>query len=300
MYATISHPSPGQFHSRAGVGQTASGRAGFRWASCLLPALAGFVLALSGCDPASDAPPEEAMDATVAETGFELVPSPEVAPERPDARLGLTSPDDGERFEEGEIVEVRFSLSGYTLDEPTPGGDERGIARAHGQHLHLILNNEPYDALYDADEPVVFEDLPAGTHHFRAFPGTDWHESVKTPGAFAMRTIHVGDEEAAPRVDPDGPLLTYSRPVGEYAGADADSILVDFYLTGARLSEDGYRVRLTVDGLGEAMITEWRPYLLLGLPAGDHTVRLELLDPEGEIVPGEFNRAERTITVSDG
>jgi hypothetical protein len=272
-----------------------------RWSIVLLPALAGTGLLLGGCGTDTDAPPAEPPEAIhEAEADFELIPSPDVAPERPDARLGLTSPDDGERYQEGETVEVRFNLSGYTLDEATPGGEERGIARAPGQHIHLILNNDRYQALYDADEPVVFDDLPPGTHHFRAFPGTDWHESVKTPGAFAIRTIHVGDGEAAPRVDPDGPLLTYSRPVGEYAGADADSILVDFYLTGARLAEDGYRVRLTVNGMGEAMITEWRPYLLLGLPPGEHTVRLELLDPQGQVVPGEFNQAERTITVTEG
>ena len=31
------------------------------------------------------------------------------------------------------------------------------------------------------------------------------------------------------------PLLTYSRPKGEYTGAGAESIMVDFYLTNATL-----------------------------------------------------------------
>jgi hypothetical protein len=266
----------------------------------LTPAVVGTVFLTSvGCgteDPApvSDAPPP------VVEAGaeFELVRSPDVAPERPDARVGIASPDEFERFDEGETVAVEFTLSGYQLEEETPGGAERGLARAPGQHLHVILNNERYEAIYDISDPVEFDDLPAGTHHLRAFPGTDWHESVKSPGAFVHRVIQVGEGEVEPRADLDAPLLTYSRPVGEYSGADADSVLVDFYLSGARLSTDGYRVRIAVEGLGEAMIDDWAPYLLLGLPEGEHTVRLELLDPDGVLVPGEFNRTERTITIS--
>jgi len=49
----------------------------------------------------------------------------------------------------------------------------------------------------------------------------------------------------AGEVDPAKPLLTYSRPKGEYKGEDADPIMIDFWLTGAKLKGDGgeYRVR---------------------------------------------------------
>ena len=255
---------------------------------------------LVGCGEAGEPEVPAAVDPAEIEVSGELtiVPSPLVAPDYPDARVGFEEPAEGAVFAEGEPVEVRFHLSGYELQASTPGGDERGIARADGQHLHFILNNERYRALYDAGEPVVLDDLPTGFHVLRAFPGTDWHESVKTPGAFAMRIIQVGDDEGAtPPVDPDGPFLTYSRPVGEYAGQAADSILVDFHLSGVRLHPEGHRVRLTVEGVGEAILTEWRPYLVLDLPDGSHTFRLELLDPQGRLVPGDFNRTERVIEV---
>lgn len=275
------------------------GASGLR-SSILAPAAIGtLLLTATGCGDADPEPlPDPRAPAVEQEAGLELVASPDVAPERPDARVGIASPEELGQFSEGDVVAVEFTLSGYQLDEPTPGGEERGLARAPGQHLHVILNNEPYEAIYDISAPVEFEDLPAGTHHLRAFPGTDWHESVKSPGAFVHRVIQVGQGEVEPRVDPDTPLLTYSRPVGEYAGAEADSVLVDFYLTGARLSPDGYRVRVTVEGLGEAMIEDWAPHLLLDLPEGEHTVRLELLDPDGALVPGEFNRTERVISIS--
>ena len=31
------------------------------------------------------------------------------------------------------------------------------------------------------------------------------------------------------------PLLTYSRPKGDYKGADADAIMIDFWLMNAKL-----------------------------------------------------------------
>ncbi len=238
-------------------------------------------------------PPGQATSSTVA-----LVPSPGRGAGQPDARLGFRAPEAGERFEEGEAVAVALRVSGYDLGRATPGGTDRGIARSSdGQHLHLVVNDEPYRAVYDTDGPVVLEGLAPGTHVLRAFPALDWHESVKSPGAFATRVIHVGDGEIERPPELDGPLLTYSRPVGEYRGAEADSVLVDFYLSGVRLSPEGFRVRVTLDEGSEWILTSWEPHLLMGLPEGDHTVRLQLLDPEGVPVPGELNRAERSIRI---
>ena len=53
----------------------------------------------------------------------------------------------------------------------------------------------------------------------------------------------------AGRFDKSKPLLTYSRPKGEYKDADADAIMIDFWLSNAKLEGDGgeYRgvIRLT-------------------------------------------------------
>src|SRR5690606_16954891 len=55
------------------------------------------------------------------------------------------------------------------------------------------------------------------------------------------------------KIDDKLPLLTYSRPKGEYKGADADPIMIDFWLIGGQLTGDGgqYRVRYSVDGRSE-------------------------------------------------
>ena len=103
-------------------------------------------------------------------------------------------------------------------------------------------------------------------------------------------------------VDKAKPLLTYSRPKGEYKGADADAIMVDFWLWNAKLSGDGgeYKVRLTVDGKEVKMIEKWEPIWFSGWSNGKHTVKLELVDKDGNAVDnGGYNSTTREITVAE-
>ncbi len=54
-----------------------------------------------------------------------------------------------------------------------------------GPHLHVILDNEPYRAVYDLNQPLVLSDLSPGTHTLRVFASRPWHESFKNEGAYA-------------------------------------------------------------------------------------------------------------------
>jgi len=106
----------------------------------------------------------------------------------------------------------------------------------------------------------------------------------------------VGAPDGSHSIDPAAPLLTYSRPKGAYEGKAADSILLDFWLRNATLGPDGYRVRYTVDDWATTL-TEWKPVKLTGLSDGTHSIKLELLDPTGAVVAGEYNSTTRVITV---
>ena len=99
-----------------------------------------------------------------------------------------------------------------------------------------------------------------------------------------------------PTVDLSKPHMFYSRPKGTYEGADTKNILLDFFLINTNLSPDGYKVRATIDG-NEFMLTKWVPYIVKGLPMGDNTFKLELLDKDGNLVDSPFNPVERTITL---
>lgn len=195
-------------------------------------------------------------------------------------------------------VRVELLAQGFDAGAPTAGAEARGIARSEqGQHVHVVVDNEPYHAVYDLSTPYELPALAPGPHTIRAFPARQWHESVKQPGAFEVVQFYVAEEAGDLPITPGAPLLTYSRPVGTYRGEDADSILVDFYVRNADLGANGHKVRLTVDNTSTDLIAAWIPYFIVGLPAGEHTVKLELLDPAGRSVPGPYNVTERVITV---
>jgi hypothetical protein len=104
-------------------------------------------------------------------------------------------------------------------------------------------------------------------------------------------------------VNAGAPLLTYSRPKGEYKGADTDAVMIDFWLWGAKLKGDGgeYRVRWSVDGGEAKFIDKWEPIWLAGWTAGKHTVKLELIDAEGRVAIGPigpYNSTSREITIT--
>ena len=73
-------------------------------------------------------------------------------------------------------------------------------------------------------------------------------------------------------------------------------IMVDFDLTNATLSPTDYKVRVTIDGKS-TVVDSWNPYHAHGLEKGMHTVKLELIAPDGTVVPGAYNSTEREIEV---
>lgn len=259
----------------------------------------------------------------------------------------------------GSTVKVRLTL----------GGDLKGYqphkdpATGMGNHIHVILDNSPYEAYYNLGEPFELRNVTEGKHTLRVFASRPWHESYKNEGSFQMVAFNVkgGGDATKPTttaagqtmadnknaaanhnanamnanaamkntngatanatnanapapaegkdmpasqggdVDPAKALLTYSRPKGEYKGADTDAIMIDFWLSNGRLQGDGgdYRVRYTVDGGEAKFLDKWAPIWLTGWNAGTHKVKLELVDKSGNVVDnGGYNSTERTITVT--
>lgn len=215
----------------------------------------------------------------------------------------------------GSTVEVKLALSG-DLKGYKPHKDP---ATGMGNHIHVILDNQPYEAYYELDQPFELRNVAEGKHTLRVFASRPWHESYKNEGCFQMveftcKTTNAnaaaspspareGKDMAATNaghVDPMKPLLTYSRPKGEYKGDDADPIMIDFWLLNAKLQGDGgqYRVRYSVDGGEAKFIDKWEPIWLSGWTSGKHTVKLELVDKDGNTIDnGGYNSTSREITV---
>ncbi len=217
------------------------------------------------------------------------------------ADVTILSPSEGQRFKAGDSVFITVSVSGVAIGAQTQYADLCGLANsADGQHTHVILDNEPYLANYKSGQPFFVGLAKPGAHTLRVFASRSWHESIKSLGSFKTVTFFV-DDTVAPTPEnnplrPGQPLLTYSRPKGEYAGEQARAIMVDFFLSNATLGPDGYKVRLTIDSTS-TLLTEWVPYLVTGLKPGDHVFRLQLLTPQGMPVAGAFNTTARKVVV---
>ena len=222
----------------------------------------------------------------------------EGSPKFPEAKLSMLSPT-SPMLEEGE-VEFAFQVENYNLKDQTENAGENGLANSHhGQHVHFILNNGPYSAHY---EDAFTKDLPQGEHLVLAFLSRSYHESVKNENSYTLAKLSVGEptEEQMLDVDFEAPHLFYSRPKGTYTGKEqTDKVMLDFFLLNAELAEDGHKVKVIINGENEFMVTKWAPYVMEGLPMGENTVALELVDAEGNYVEGPFNKVERTFTLSE-
>lgn len=261
--------------------------------------------------------------------------------------LKIEAPVEGSTVESSTVrvlIDITGDLKGYM-----PGMDP---ATKMGNHIHVILDNQPYEAYYNIEDgPFELRNVPDGEHTLRVFASRPWHESYKNEGSFQMvkftvknggaevdkpATTNTGQQmsnanasntasnapaantnsnaNAAPTpegkdmpasqggaIDAAKPLLTYSRPKGEYKGADADPIMIDFWLTNAKLVGDGgqYRVRYTVGNGQPQFIDKWAPLWLAGWTSGKHSIKLELVDQNGNVVDnGGYNSTTREITVT--
>ena len=175
-----------------------------------------------------------------------------------------------------------------------------------GPHLHLMLDNQPYGAIYDPQQPIVFDSLEPGTHTIRVFAASPWDESFKNEGAYAQTTFHLFAKTPENKPDLSKPLLTYSRPRDSYG---AEPILLDFYISNVPLhlvaqedSEDDipdWRIRCTING--ESFIFDrWEPIYLKGLKPGKNWIQMELLDDQGNPFPNAFNNTVRLIDYQPG
>lgn len=244
---------------------------------------------------------------TVTETPVAETPAPEglvekdglklyymsSSPEFADAKLAISTPADKGKAAAGD-VKFAYTVTDYQLGAQTDDAAGKMCANSDkGQHIHLILNNGPYSAQY---EPNFVQKLEAGHYVALSFISRSYHESIKTAGAYTLTQFNVGGGKESK--DLTKPYLFYSRPKGEYTGEDTKRLMLDFYLANTTISADGNKVKATINGKTEFILTEWRPYIIEGLPMGDNKIQLDLIDKDGKLVEGGFNQVERTFKLN--
>jgi len=231
--------------------------------------------------------------ASMEKNGLRLTPFTD-SPKMPEALLQLKSPAAGSTVASGAVA-FDYDISNFQLTKMTGGMHAGEMATSEkGQHIHNIVDNEPYTAHYTTEFTKPIAD---GQHVVMSFLSRSYHESLKHRGAYDLRVITVGNAKATPlSVDLAAPHMFYSRPKDTYSGADAKKVMLDFYLVNTTLSPDGNKVRATINGT-EFMLDQWAPYMMEGLPAGQNTIKLELVDANGTMIPGPYNSVTRTFTL---
>jgi len=102
------------------------------------------------------------------------------------------------------------------------------------------------------------------------------------------------------KVDLSKPLLIFNLPDGK-TFREGEEVAIDFSLANAKLKGDGgeYRVRYIVDAEEMKWIDRWEQIVLTGWLPGTHTIRLELVGPDGwPYRNGDFNVVTRNLTVT--
>lgn len=195
-----------------------------------------------------------------------------------------------------------FGISNYELKAQTSDADAKMCANsAEGQHIHFILDNMPYKALYEpTHEEVVAKN---SEHYLLTFLSRSYHESLKNKEAAVLTHFKVDANGQYQKLgEPSTPMLFYSRPKGDYIGKDTANLLLDFYPWNFQL-DNSHSVKAvitnnTTGATGTFMINQWTPKLIKNLGAGQCTATISLVDNEGNPLTGPNTTVTRNFTLA--
>lgn len=190
-------------------------------------------------------------------------------------------------------VNLNFTISNYEL-KASSNNNLTGICAnsKDGQHIHLIVDNKPYTAIYKT-EYLLKED--SGSHLALSFLSRSHHQSIKNKDAFKLKQIDIGKKTKTYNLSQ--PYLFYSRPKGIYVDNDTKEILLDFYLVNTSISPKGNKVKVEIDGEHKFTLTKWSPYLIKGLTMGEHKVKISLVNRHNQPINAPFLPVERSFSL---
>ena len=198
----------------------------------------------------------------------------------PGAKLTVASETATSIDADSVSFKINYKVENFELTMHTEGHNGEHMANSgQGQHIHFILDNQPYAALYKPEHEVKLK--KGSEHYLMSFLSRSYHESLKEKDAFMVERFKINDKGGYEKLAaPTEPMLFYSRPKGEYKGMDTKAILLDFFVVNTTLAKDGYKVQANVNGQ-DFMLDEWRPYQITGLPMGENVIKLTLMDENG-------------------
>jgi len=115
----------------------------------------------------------------------------------------------------------------------------------------------------------------------------------------AAKQVAAQPDDPKLKVDAKKPLLVFNLSNGK-TFREGEAVVIDFSLANAKLKGDGgeYRVRYIVDDEEMQWIDKHEELVLTGWTPGKHTIRIELIGPDGwPYRNGDYNVVTRELTV---
>jgi len=225
------------------------------------------------------------------------------SPEFPGAELAIQSVKAAPNAtKDSATVSFEFAVKNYKLTEQTPDAANKQCNNSDkGQHIHFIMDNGPYAALYAPKQQIT---LANNTEHYlMCFLSRSYHESIKSKGAAVVYHFKIDEKGNLKKLDdPKEPMLFYSRPKGDYVGKDTANLLLDFYVWNATLGSD-YKVKAEIANESngqkkEELISTWQPMFIQNLGTGKAHVTLTLVDKDGKTVNSPMAQVTRNFQLA--
>ena len=213
----------------------------------------------------------------------------------PNAKLDIASLTSEKLGNDSAKITIKYAVQNFDLTAQTEH-DHHMANSAEGQHIHFILDNQPYAALYKPEH--TFHVAVNSEHYLMSFLSRSFHESLKTNDAHKLIKFKVlADGNIERLAAPTEPSIFYSRPKGDYKGDDTKQVLLDFFVVNTDINAGANKVVATINGQ-EFNLDQWTPYEITNLPMGESTIKLSLVDKDGHALTGDNVIVERKINLA--
>ena len=274
----------------------------------ILLASAAVAVGFSSCNNAGTEGNKSNTDTTAAAStprAAVAIAKMSASPEFPNASLKMGKTATAKVGKDSTKVTFNFEVKDYELKGQTPDAAAKNCNNSDkGQHIHFILDNTPYKALYEPKNEVTLPN-DGKEHYLMCFLSRSYHESIKTPGAAVVTHFKIDEKGNFKKLDdPKTPMLFYSRPKGDYIGKDTANLLLDFYVWNASLGADGYKVNADISNGNipsqtlSTSINKWESNFIQSLGTGKCKVVLTLTDKDGKAVEGPMTSATREFNMA--
>ena len=208
-------------------------------------------------------------------------------------QLSVVSPKPGSQVGAGDwTLQLRLD------DWPVLESSELGA----GPHVVVQLDHQEPQRIFATDSKgLISVSMPAltpGSHHLSAFAALPWGEAAAGKNARIQWQLYRGlaTPEALP--DLDAPQLVAVPPQQLAAGA---AVPINWFLFNAPLQhlrdgDEQWRLRLSLDG-SSVVLDRAQSLWLKPLKAGEHFLKLELLDGDGNPLQPAFNSLVQELRV---